>query len=61
MFVRPPRLAAVSADIGLTARCRSTPGCTQSGWTAKSVRYVATGTRNHFFLRMRPSTSDASG
>ena len=54
-------VAAVSAEIGLTARCRSTPGCTHSGCTAKSVRYVATGSRNHFFLRMRPRTNDASG
>ena len=37
------------------------PGCTQREWTAKSVRYVSTGTRSRFLRRIRPSTSDASG
>ena len=36
-------------------------GCTQSGWTAKSVRNVAAGTLSQRFLRMLPSTSDESG
>ena len=37
------------------------PGWTHSEWTAKSVRYVTTGTRSFFVFRMRPSTSEASG
>lgn len=59
--VQPPSSRACDAVTSWIARCRSTPGLTQSRCTDASVRYVTTGTVTDPRARASPSAWLANG